>query len=125
MHCGGHLEIVQRDSAARDRSSSRGVYEKLLGHTGQIDDDSFANVSPAHGTACAPGDESHSIVGGPCNQRCEIICVGGSGDSLRKDSIDACALRICGACPGVSAEGATKSRWRQHRPKLIMFTLYG
>ena len=125
MHCSRGLEILQGDTATRHCGSRRGIHQKLPWHSREVDDQAVPDVSATHGTAGSAGNEGHSVGGGPLNQFSQIIWIGGSGDCLRKDSVDPSAFGICGAGPGVSAEGATKSRWRQHRPKLIMFTSYG
>jgi hypothetical protein len=62
---------------------------------------------------------------GPGDEELQVGCVRWTGHSPGNDPIDTGAFGIRCPGPGVSAEDAAKCRWRQHRPKLIMFTSYG
>ena len=96
-----------------------------LGESGEVDDYAVAYVSSAHGAAGTPGSKHNPVFGCPPDEALQVVGIDRPRNGLGKDTIDAGALGVRGAGPGVSPEYAPKRRRRQHRPKLIMFSLYG
>ena len=96
-----------------------------MGERGEVYHDTLTDISATHGAARASCDERHPMFSGPGDQELQVGHVFWTRDPSGNDAVDSGAFGIRCSSPGVSAEDAAECRWRQHRPKLIMFTIYG